>query len=452
MQGSTIADSWKLWEGRDVDGEFPLRQYLGGSDRSAVFLTERGGRETQRAAIKLVPAKAEDPEVQLSWWALAAKLSHPHLLRLFQWGRCRLDDAELLYVVTEFAEENLSQILPERPLTPAEARQMLNPVLDVLGYLHGKGFVHGRLKPTNIMAVKDQLKVSSDGLCGVGEANVSLTASLYTAPEIAAGAGITPSSDVWSLGATLLEALTQHPPVILGENDPVISDTLPAPFLEIARHCLRRTPQLRWTVAQIQEQMQPGAPARLVAATASADQGRWRYWAAGAAGLVLLAMFAGPKVLNRRQDVQPNPSTASEPAAAQSSPASGPDSGTQRQAASPAKSQKSEGEQRGAANNGVPGEVALQIMPDISHNARATIQGKIKVSIKVRADATGNVTGTRFVSRGPSRYFASKAQQAAQKWKFEPPQVNGHAAPSEWLLQFEFARSGTTVRPSQARP
>ena len=75
-----------------------------------------------------------------------------------------MGQVRLLYVVMEYAEENLSEILPQRPLSSAEARDMLPPVLDALAYLHGKGFVQGRLKPSNIMAVADQVKLSSDGL------------------------------------------------------------------------------------------------------------------------------------------------------------------------------------------------------------------------------------------------------------------------------------------------
>jgi hypothetical protein len=44
----------------------------------------------------------------------------------------RLGNMGLIYVVMEYAEENLSQILPHRPLTPAEAREVLEPVLDAL--------------------------------------------------------------------------------------------------------------------------------------------------------------------------------------------------------------------------------------------------------------------------------------------------------------------------------
>ena len=47
-------EAWKTWEGRTVDGKFPLRRWLGGSDHSAVFLTDLGG--SQKAVIKLIAA------------------------------------------------------------------------------------------------------------------------------------------------------------------------------------------------------------------------------------------------------------------------------------------------------------------------------------------------------------------------------------------------------------
>jgi hypothetical protein len=75
-----MTESWKNWEGQVADGQFHLRQYLGGSDHSAVFLTER---ESQKAAIKFIPADPDNAETQLSRWRQAAKLSHPHLLRIF---------------------------------------------------------------------------------------------------------------------------------------------------------------------------------------------------------------------------------------------------------------------------------------------------------------------------------------------------------------------------------
>lgn len=254
--------SWKQWEGQVVNGEFHLRQFLGGSAHSAVFLTERSAEDPQKAAIKLIPAGSQNAEIQLSRWALAASLSHANLLRIFDTGRCRLDHTELLYVVTEYADEDLSQIIPQRPLTPAEARDMLDPVLDALLYLHGKGLAHGHIKPANLMAVADQLKISSDGICEADKSTkpkkgAVSSLSAYDPPE-AATAGLSPAGDVWSLGMTLVEVLTQQLPVFdpAGKSDPSVSETIPQPFLDIARHSLHRDPHRRWTVGDIAARLQ----------------------------------------------------------------------------------------------------------------------------------------------------------------------------------------------------
>jgi TonB family protein len=267
-EGCNMAVTWKQFEGQIVDDEFPLEQVLASSEHSAVFLTQHGDSQLQKAAIKLIHAEPATAELLLSRWRLAAQLSHPNLLRLLDFGRCCLEDTNFLYVVMEFAEEDLSQILPQRALTPAEARDMLHPVLDVLVYLHGKGLIHGHLKPSHILASSDQLKLSSDTLSSIAEPRAPIARpSPYNAPE-AATSGLSTASDVWSLGMTLVEALTQRAPVVSPEakSDPVIPDALPQPFLDIARHALLHDPKRRWTTAEIAARLSPTA----MAATASA--------------------------------------------------------------------------------------------------------------------------------------------------------------------------------------
>jgi TonB family protein len=265
-----MSDTWREWEGQVVDGAFSLRRHLGGSDHSVVFLTERGEGKTQKAAIKFVQADAANAELQLSRWKQAARLSHANLIKLFETGRCQLAGMDLLYVVMEYAEENLAQFLPQRALNPAETRDMLEPFLDTLTYLHGQGLVHGHIKPSNILALDDQLKLSSDTLCRIGESSAAAEKpDVYIAPEAATGA-ISAPRDIWSLGATLVEALTQRVPEqgqSAGQEDPTLPDTLPEPFLDIIRHCLRRDPQRRWTVAEISTRLNP--PATPPAATVS---------------------------------------------------------------------------------------------------------------------------------------------------------------------------------------
>ncbi|HEX8712651.1 MAG TPA: protein kinase, partial [Terracidiphilus sp.] len=190
--------------GRIIDGRFPLLRELGGTASTSAWLTELDDRRAQRAAIKLFPFKSVNPIATLARWDVARTLSHPHLMPLFHAGRCEVEGEDLLYVVTEYADETLSQVLPERPLAPDEVGEMLGPVLSALAYLHKLGPAHGHLRPTNIMVVNDRLKLSPDfGWCSRGS-------SIYDPPEASAG-DTTPASDIWSLGILLVEALTQHP-------------------------------------------------------------------------------------------------------------------------------------------------------------------------------------------------------------------------------------------------
>jgi len=89
------------WEGEVVNGAFPLRRLLGGSDHSQVFLTQY---KTRDAAIKIVSADLLPAERRLAQWRLAAGLSHPHLNRLLEVGRWRREYRDFLFVVMEYAD------------------------------------------------------------------------------------------------------------------------------------------------------------------------------------------------------------------------------------------------------------------------------------------------------------------------------------------------------------
>jgi TonB family protein len=267
-----MSEQWKKWEGQAVEGKFVLGQCLASTEFSAVFLIELPDPPGQKAVLKLVAAGAPVAEEQLGLWKRAAHLTHPNLLTIFDAGRCRLEDLPFIYAVMEYAEENLGEILPQRGLTAEEVRDVLDPALDVLVYLHGKGLVHGHLKPSNILATHDRLKLSSDSIFPIGEKRQLLRGrDVYDAPEMQS-APVSPKEDVWSLGVTLVEALTQHPPLFSSEQsaDPSVPRELPDLFLVIAKHALRRDPHHRWSVAEIAARLNP-APLAAAAAVASSS-------------------------------------------------------------------------------------------------------------------------------------------------------------------------------------
>jgi serine/threonine protein kinase len=247
-----MIDDWKKCEGQVVNNKYPLKRFLGSTKHSAVFFTQYGKLQPKNAAIKFLSAGAK-ADSQVSLWTRAAQLSHLSLLRLLNAGRCQLAGMDLVYVVMDYASENLGQVLPGRTLTTEETRQMLARLLDVLVYLHSKGFAHSHVKPSNVLAIGDQIKIASDTLLPLGELRSALRpADAYDAPE-ADTAPLAAPGDVWSLGMTLVETLTQQAPVSSQENqaNPIVPASLPQPFFDIARESLHRDPLRRWTTAQI---------------------------------------------------------------------------------------------------------------------------------------------------------------------------------------------------------
>ena len=468
-----MTGTWKQLEGQVVNGEFYLRQSLGGSDHSAVFLTELGLPGARKAALKLIPADSANAELYLSRLMRAAKLSHPHLMKLYQVGRCQVGPRKQLYIVMEYAEEELSQILPERPLTPTEARQMLEPVLDVLAYLHGEGFVHGHIKPANILVVDDQIRISCDGLYPLNDpSRVVEKAGNYDPPEASSGK-VSPAWDVWALGITLAEALTQHIPIRekTEQGARVVSETLPPPFLDLISHCLHPDPQRRSTLADIATRLKPPSPSLPIQASTSAGPpeivAKRRsivLWVAVVLGLT--AILAISSLLHRRpisqsvpssptegQEGQPNPEQSTVfPETLQSAKKPADATGSSGVTPSPPGSPQSELVPHKPAGGRTTGEVLQQVLPEVPQSARDTIQGKVKVNVNVAVDPSGSVVEATVDSHGQSKYFANLALKAARGWKFGPAILDGRAVSSQWLLRFEFERAGTKVIPLEVTP
>jgi len=455
-----IVETWKRFEGEVVDGKFRLERQIGAGEHHGTFLTQYGEENPRKAAMKLIPAGFADPQ-QLSRWHLAAELSHPNLIRLLQMGRCRVGETEMLYLLMEYAEEDLARVLVERALSPVEAREMLTPVLDALAYLHGKGFVHGHIKPANIMAVDEQLKISSDGIWRMAESTPALGRSGAYDPPEAVGGRVSPTGDVWSLGMTLVEVLTQRLPTWdrKGQGEPTLAPSLPTEFLDVASHCLRRDPQLRWTVADVASWPRRGSPVEARKATARYEAPRmnWGYIIAAAA-LILAAVLVGPHLLRRPASNSNAPLTVAERPAVQpsQSPKSAEKKPITQEAAQPAQTSGNatplshkEVEAKTHPGTSAKGAVVRQVLPDVPQKASDTIRGVVRVGVRVQVDAQGGVTDVSLDSPGPSKYFANKALDASRTWRFAPPQIDGQAVPSEWVLRFEFEQTGTTVHPTQ---
>lgn len=393
-----------------------------------VFLTELDGNPQSKAAIKLIPADESAAQARIRVWASTATLTHSHLISIFHTGSWRIGSNLFLYAVTEYAEENLSLILPERPLTPSETREMLDPVLDALGYIHESGFVHGHLKPSNIMVVDDQLKISSDSLQIAGDpVRVIASPGVYDAPESAAGP-ISPSRDLWSLGALVVETLAQHPPVWerSTRKEPLVPASIPQPFATIARECLRIDPKRRRPISEVKAQLEsPQSVLGSGSKTGSAKPAKQRLVALAAVGLVLVVVISA--FLLRSHQTSPTPPIEEPQAMSPAAVPPHPASVARRQSA------------RAVAMNDA---VVSQVLPDVPVKARNTIRGTVLAKIRVTVDPSGAVSDAAIDSTG-SKYFANLALEAARQWKFKPSRANEQAASRVLLLRFEFTQTAT---------
>ena len=416
-----MTEVWREWEGQVVSGVFPLRRLLSASSHSAVFLTEYKAQEIPDAALKLIQVNPSLAHTQLSYWTRAAALSHPHLIRLLEAGRCRLGNLEYLFVVMEYAEQTLSQILPKRALTSGEVQEMLLPTVSALAFLHRNKLVHGQLKPSNILVVNDQLKLASDTISPAVESTATIVEpSAYDPPEAKEG-GFSAAGDIWSLGITMVEALTQRlPPWPDSKSGTAyFAPALPPPLGQIVRQCLNRNPANRPTAADIEAQIKPEQPSPVV----SQSSKRRLFVPAIAALLVaVVAVWAGLHRLGSRISSGRIPPTAvlRNPIPPSTSPGAPADRPT------PPLANKSP-------------SVLHEVIPDIPRRARGTIHGRIKVAVRVTVDRSGNVVDETIENHGASKYFARLATDAARQWKFAP--ADGQ---HKWLLRFEFTRGGAT--------
>ena len=153
---------------------------------------------------------------------LAARLTHPHILPLFDSGEA---DGFLYFVMPVVEGESLrDRIRKAKQLSLEEARQIAMEVADALDYAHRHDVVHRDIKPENIM-IHDGHAVVTD--FGIGKAvtaaaedgdtltqtGVSVGTPAYMAPEQAAGEDdIDGRCDLYALGCVCYEMLTGEQP------------------------------------------------------------------------------------------------------------------------------------------------------------------------------------------------------------------------------------------------
>lgn len=226
-------------------GEEPLRmkgyrltRKIGSGGMTEVYLAER---EADGLPVVLKVLQAEGRGQHLSRfiqeYALLSKIDDPHVVRIYDQGFT--DDHA--YIAMEYFERGDLRAELGRGMARERVLEVLAQVARALAAIHARGIIHRDLKPENIMVRPDGSVALAD--FGVAKStqqqdNLALTQTrhgevigtpFYLSPEQAAGDGITPSSDLYSLGVMLFEMLTGSRPFQGDSLDMLLARHLHAP-------------------------------------------------------------------------------------------------------------------------------------------------------------------------------------------------------------------------------
>eukprot|EP00762_Andalucia_godoyi_P006218 ANDGO_01714.mRNA.1 Serine/threonine-protein kinase mph1 len=186
-------------------------------------------------------------------------------------------DNAILYMVLEFGETDLAQLLQKQGSRTENFRRLYwQAMLESVQTVHNERIVHADLKPSNFLIVSGQLKLIDFGIAetiSAGTTNVHRENQVgtinYMSPESISKSKQGRPSDVWSLGCILYQMTYGRPPfahlsTMVQRIQAITDDKHPISFpeeadgqklhplhLDILRKCLQRDPDMRPTIPEL---------------------------------------------------------------------------------------------------------------------------------------------------------------------------------------------------------
>lgn len=214
-------------EGEIIADKYKLASQLASGGMGALWVAKNLQLDAP-VALKLIRADVASKELEERFLTEArtlARLRHPNIVRVFDFGRTRHEDP---YIVMELLQgETLGGLLDRSArLPPARTLQLMLPIVDALVAAHAKNIVHRDIKPDNVFLADDdgrlQPKLLDFGIAksttGLEDKKLTQAGTIvgspeYLSPEQARGADdVDYRTDIWSLCVVIYECLTGQLP------------------------------------------------------------------------------------------------------------------------------------------------------------------------------------------------------------------------------------------------
>jgi len=188
--------------------EYQLIEILDDSGNSIVYKGFQPSMNRYVAFKMLKPEHARDPGKVQRFSAqseLLGRLQHPSLLPVYDSGQIE----SIVYRVSRFIETGTLRSRMFEFRDPNQALPLLSDVTEALEFIHGQGYIHGNLKPTNIFLDENRRPLLTD--FGI-QSTPGSPIPAYMAPEQVQGGVVDRRADVYALGVLLYEILVGEAP------------------------------------------------------------------------------------------------------------------------------------------------------------------------------------------------------------------------------------------------
>lgn len=204
--------------GRLIGERYRIEKLVARGGMATVYLATDSRLERQVALKIIHPHLASDisfREKFIREARIAAKLSHPNLVNVFDQGQ----DGELAFMAMEYVSGiNMRDALKDfGALEANRALELFEPMLAGLAAAHRAGILHRDLKPENVLLADDgRIKLGDFGLARdidnhTGSGSLIGTVA-YLSPELVLRGVADARSDVYAAGIMLFEMLTGRQP------------------------------------------------------------------------------------------------------------------------------------------------------------------------------------------------------------------------------------------------